>query len=179
MRSYAFNIPAGETRVMPVSGITAAVYQSTGEILVAFDDEPPSKMERGIKRVKPFSRVVITNPSATVAVSGEVMLGAEGFEDNRIFGSLALDAPDTLFDAVDVTVPSGAGTLILAANSARREAFIVNSTAATFRIGTANVAANRGLPLSPGGSMILTTKAALYAYQASGGALALSVAFTE
>jgi hypothetical protein len=66
-----------------------------------------------------------------------------------------------------VTVAATA-TLLLAANSARKQAIVVNNGTADMFVGGSGVTTTTGLPLYPGNEMVLPTTSALYAIVVSG-----------
>lgn len=82
----------------------------------------------------------------------------------------------TLFDGGDVSCASGAATQLLALDATRSYAIITNpsTNTVTVRVGTSAVAATTGTPLEPGVSLPISTTAAIYAFQASGGAVTIS-----
>lgn len=92
--------------------------------------------------------------------------------------NVTVSAGASLVDGGDVAVPSGAATLLLAADATRSYANIMNpsTNTVTLRIGTATVGAANGTPLEPGSTLPIATTAAIYAYQASGGAVTISAA---
>lgn len=82
----------------------------------------------------------------------------------------------SLFDGGDVACPNAAATQLLAADATRSYAIITNpsTNTATVRIGTSGVAAATGTPLEPGVSLPVSTTAAIYARNDSGGAVTIS-----
>ncbi len=84
----------------------------------------------------------------------------------------------SLFDGGDVSCASGVATLLLALDATRSYANVTNpsTNTATVRVGTSTVAAATGTPLEPGCTLPLSTTAAIYAFQASGGAVTIAAA---
>jgi hypothetical protein len=85
-----------------------------------------------------------------------------------------------LSTTADGSALATATTSILAANTNRKEAIIKNLDASTsLRIGDSNAGASRGHELKAGESIILSTTAQIYAYNASGTAVAVSLVEVE
>jgi len=74
-----------------------------------------------------------------------------------------------------------ATTQILAANAARRVAYITNllGNVQTLRVGDAAAAAARGTPLAPGDTITIETTEAIYAYKPVAGNENVAVTWTE
>lgn len=66
----------------------------------------------------------------------------------------------------DVSITAESTVQLVAANTDRREIIIANlsTNTQTMRVGDSGAGTANGLPLPPGGSMVLTTSAAVYAY---------------
>lgn len=78
----------------------------------------------------------------------------------------------------DVSCLAGAATQLLAADTDRVYAVIVNpsTNSVTLRIGTAAVDATSGIPLEPGQTLPYASTSAVFAWNPSGGAVTLSAA---
>lgn len=91
-------------------------------------------------------------------------------------GAVKLKGNATFDTAADVSCTNAAVTEVLAANSARRAAFVQNlDAAASVRIGDSNVAAGRGLRLGPGDSITVETTEAVSVRNDSGAAVLVAV----
>jgi hypothetical protein len=102
--------------------------------------------------------------SGTVTASGpltDTQLRATPVPVSATIGVGALSTPA----AVTVAVTA---TLLLATNSSRKQAIIVNNGTADMFVGGSGVTTAAGLPLYPGNEMVLPTTSALYAIVASG-----------
>lgn len=90
--------------------------------------------------------------------------------------SATVAAGASLFDGGDVACATGAATQLLALDATRSYAIITNpsTNTATVRIGTSGVGAASGAPLEPGVSMPISTTAAIYARNDSGGSVTIS-----
>lgn len=108
--------------------------------------------------------------------------GRGDFRDNRVSinGSVTTTLADAITTQADDSINSATATLLLAPNAGRRDAIIQNlDGAAELRVGDSNVSATRGVKVSPGGTLILSTRAAIYAYQNSGAAIDVSATELE
>lgn len=109
-----------------------------------------------------------------------VLAGFGSVSDARATANVSvlasLAAGTSLFDGGDVACTSGAATLLLALDATRSYAIISNpsTNTVTLRIGTSGVGAASGTPLEPGCTLPLSTTAAIYAYQASGGSVTIA-----
>ena len=85
---------------------------------------------------------------------------------DQAFSEIGVTKPTTLNTVTDVTLVHSAATQILPADSTRRSALIGNlhTNADIFRIGDSNVAADRGIQLSPGETIEVVTTEAIYGY---------------
>ena len=109
------------------------------------------------------------------AVTVKAVLGVGQWIDHRI----AMVAPS--FEGVaDVSVPTGATTLLLAEDVRRVEVLVSNLNANTdpIRIADSAAGANTGVELLPGQGIILATSAAIYCRHAAAGAQSVGLSVT-
>jgi len=134
----------------------------------------------------PFGRIIVTN-AAQAGKSITLAYTIEG-KDNIIVGNPADAASEvtvtksnTLDSHGDVTLAATATTLILAADTDRREIIITNlvGNPETLRIGDSGAAAANGDPLAPGETIILTTTDAVYGYNPGGAGQDVTVIETK
>lgn len=127
-----------------------------------------------------FHQVRIVNTSGT-ALTVELAYGFGTFRDGRLVidGGIAVLSPDTVTSTADVTATASTTSQLIAANLDRKELFLVNMGSATLRIGDSNAGASRGVPLAPGEKMIMTTTAAVSAYNPDASGCDVAIIETE
>lgn len=121
-----------------------------------------------------ITELELINDSGT-DIDIELRVGRVFYDENILSGDVSvlggqLTPPGVIDDLTDVTIGIGT-TSILAENLDRNEAIITASAANTMtaRIGGVNAGVARGVLLPPGGSVILTTTAEIYAYSSAAG----------
>lgn len=121
------------------------------------------------------NRITFKNKSAS-PITFTFIIAIGRIYDDRLSVSGVItttEATPTIIDSqADQSIPNTTATQFLAANSSRKEAIIQNPIAnlASFRIGDSGVSATNGILLPPGGTLVLNTTAALFAYHAAGSA---------
>lgn len=97
------------------------------------------------------------------------------------FTNINITKATVLETIADVAMIGVATTQILAANAARRVAYITNllGNAQTLRVGDAAAAAARGTPLAPGDTITIETTEAIFAYKPVAGNENVAVSWTE
>jgi hypothetical protein len=173
------DLNAGDGDTVAAQGEYILVRSTTAKFHLLIDGQKFS-MEAGDKIMVAggFEEFRIENDVAGAAITLELTVGYGDLTRRTVAGSVTLAKPAGLSDAADVLLTAGGpADLVSAANSAREEIIISNlaANAAVVRIGTSNAAAARGVELSPGQTVVLTTQAAIYAYCAA----AQSVSVTE
>lgn len=114
-----------------------------------------------LPELKRFDRVKISASTGQTIVA---LVGEEYEDYDRIIGLFSISKPAGLAELADVTIATASATLVRAANSSRRKIHITNLDQANFiRVGSATVAAGRGLVLAAGMTVTLETTAAVYA----------------
>jgi hypothetical protein len=169
-----FTIPAGALVQVARASDFLVCLQASAPFRVSMDNQPASDFEAGLtlSPVGGFQLVAIENTGAAT-LTIRLGFGIGNVRDGRISGQVGTKEtmPDQLTTGAPVACPTGASTLVIAANSARREAVLINSGAGVVYIGQAAGAAGAGLPLQAGQSITLQTSAALYARNDTGSAV--------
>lgn len=149
------------------------------DLIVRFDDGEPVTMYEGMGFRRYYRSVTFESATGQTIV---VLCGFGSVFDGRATANVNVTATvaagNTLRKGADVSCASGAATLLLAADSARLDAYVMNpsTNTVTVRVGPSNVDASSGIPLEPGMCLPISTTAAVYAYQASGGAVTIAAA---
>lgn len=180
MRPYTFAIPAGGTYQVQLKGSYIHVLTApVNDLFVRFDSGEPCPFYQGVGTARRYETVEFSSATGQTIT---VYLGDGEMRDARANANVNVSAtvePGNTFDVGgDVSVPSGAATLIDAVDLTRKYALICNpsSSTATFRIGPATVGATSGALLEPGTTLPIATTSPIYAFQNSGSAATLSIA---
>ena len=128
-------------------------------------------------RFKGEIREFIFENEAASEVTLLLLLANGEFNNPELSGTVTLDVADTLDSLPDDSVATVATELISAANTARKEIIIKNlaTNSANFRIGDSGANATNGHELAPGETIIISTTAAVYAYNSHTAAQSLSI----
>ena len=167
MADYKVNLSAGTQTEIGAVGNYYRILEASGDVWIGIDGGPLQKRAAGIGEevLEGFSRLTLYS-DIDQAVLLSVTRGR--IDDGRlsVTAPVKQDVGDSLASFPDVSLNPVSATLIVAANPARREVLISNLelNAETIRIGDANAAASRGIELSPGSTIVLTTTAAIYGY---------------
>jgi hypothetical protein len=94
-----------------------------------------------------------------------------------VFNEILTKSPPVLLTTTDLSITATTQALLLSENLSRVEAFISNNGSSDIRVGDVNTGASRGVKVTPGATVIITSSAALYAYNT--GAAAVTVGITE
>lgn len=144
-------------------------YQSDGELKISINDQKEfvwfaQGMTFHVGVNSPITSLAFENTSA-VAIGAKIITGLGSLIDSR--GPLIVDQ---FAEVAHLAVVTATATEILAADDRRVEAVISNlaANAAPFYLGGAGLAVNEGMELVPGGSVVLPTRAAIWAYHAAG-----------
>ena len=101
---------------------------------------------------------------------------------DQAFSEVTLSKSGNLTTVADATITAAAAdAAILAANSSRREVMICAPSANTqdVRIGDSNTGAARGMILSPGETIVVSTTDVIYAYTGAGTDQTVTITYTE
>jgi len=181
-RVIGYTLPANGEIMIDQTGDFVRCLASSAAFEIAYDGAPAFIMEAGLGFRLPLGRAYtglrLVNPSGA-PVTLQLALGYGDIQDSRIgvVGNLPTMAvsPNTLTSAADVSVAATTTAMIAAANPGRAEIILQNLGLGDMRIGDSAAAAGRGVLLAGGGTLTLTTTAAVYAYNASAGPADLSV----
>ena len=178
-------IPAGGSVQIYRDAFFVACLEAQAPFRISFDGGPQTEFEAGLT-YNPENGVRLVEVINTGASDNAVTMafGRGSIQDSRLTlgASIAtkVEAPNTFATGAPVSALDAATTELAVANSNRVEILIANDGAGKVYIGgDAAATAGQGLPLGPGASMVLTTAAAVYARNDSGGAVALAVAEME
>jgi hypothetical protein len=180
----SYSIAVGATLSVNQQGNGFHVIDANQTFEVGFDRGPQSSFFKGLEYEAPdnetFSSVQITNTSQGV-LNVQFGISSGGVRDGRLTLTGAINAeilaPDTLVTGDPVSAANSATTQLAAANTGRREIMMVNVHASsTIYIGGAGATAGQGIPVLAGQSLTLTTSAAIFARNDSGGAVSVAVA---
>lgn len=178
----------GERRTRALAGNKFSLYASTGgPVEIAFGEQTeffPVKAGRSIPGPDGGFKIVrFYNPGAVdITVEFAVSIDDVRPFDVVISNSSPLNTSNT--PVIPVTIGTGSDTLcgagiqtqLRASSNVVKEVFISNlaSNTATMRIGNSTTAANKGIPLAPGETLILETSAGIFAWNS--GAVAENLA---
>ena len=115
---------------------------------------------------------------------GGPVMGPPEIEDDHasvdIGGSVAIGANDGLVSTADKEAATAAKTSLIASNTSRKSILIRNLDSSNeLRIGDTNVTATRGHQLKAGDSIVLDTTAEIFAYNAAGAGVDVSLLEVE
>ena len=158
-----------------VRGDYVWLKNSTGAVQIKTDNGEVAILSAGdyVRMDKVFKEFFVTDLSG--AQNNLLFVVTEGGDAGK-YGSVSIDTPSALDSVLDVTVSAGVATLLIAANGSRSEVIItsLDTNADTARVSAANVAANRGTPLTVGSSVVFSTSAAVYCFDASADTFAIT-----
>jgi len=198
-------IAAGATLRITRQGSFFHVIEADEAFSVGFDNNGLSPFFAGLEYEVPdgtaFTSVQIENTSSDdltisfgigsggvrdgrLTVTGRLKVvdtDGNSFAENIAAIEAAATAPDTFTTGATVSAGNGATSLMAAANASRSEVILVNTDddKMIYIGGASGASAAQGIPLLAGQSLTLTTSAAIYARNDSGGAVAVAVAELE
>lgn len=186
--SYAtrnVTIPAGGSIQIFRDAFFVTCLDAQAPFKISFDGGPQTEFQAGLTYTPEngVRLVELVNDGASEnAVS--LAFGRGAIQDSRLTIGAAITTKPQSANAFATGAPisalNAAATLLAAANSNRAEILISNDGAGKLYIGGDVAAlAGEGLPLDAGGSMVLTTSAAVYARNDSGAAVPVAVAELE
>jgi len=182
MTPIRVTLAAGIAQRWPIEGDwVACVTAPAGvtDLTARFDNGEPVPLPGGLGFRRYYKDIALesaTGGSFVVLVGFGSVADARSTVNATVNTTIAAGA--SLFDGGDVATVSGAATQLLALDATRSYAIISNpsTNTVTVRIGTAGVGAATGTPLEPGMTLPMSTTAAIFAYQASGGPVTISAA---
>ena len=182
----AFQVPPGESIQVYRQSNFLTCLEGNIAFKVAFDGNSASDFETGLtyREARGFTQVEIINPDATTTLTVKLAFGKGDVNDARLVISGAINAkiaaPETFATGAPISATDAATTLLAAENGNRAEIIISNDGSGKVYIaGNAGAVAGEGLPVDAGGTLVLTTTAAVYARNDSGAAVPVAVAELE
>lgn len=187
-RRLTYVIPAGNFQKIDFTGTYIKVVSASvavSNIEVEIDQSGRWLPEVGLEyQFMPYAyrRVTIYNNDA-LPQTVVILLGYGDCRDpgsiSTIVGTVTLSKATVLDTITDVVAAAGVATQILPALATRRSAILTNLDAATaLRFGDSNVTATRGTRVSAGQAIIIDTTEAIFAFNASGAPVNVSVTWT-
>jgi hypothetical protein len=179
-----FTIPAGEVLTTIRDSNFVTCLDAGGPFRVRFDDGPESDFQAGLTYSPDggFSRLSMRNTGAS-AIDVFLGFGKGNINDARVTISsgqvlqVSANSPDTFEAGAAVSCDDGSTTALVAADTTRRTAMILNDGDGRVYIsGNPAAVAGEGLPLNPAATASLDTAGALYARNDSGAAVPVHVA---
>lgn len=181
VREIELTLTSGQQRMLNLQGNFVKVFSATTEFKI--------NLGGGFQRAKAgskFSNVdfiqieVLESQGATNTI---VLKYGDGVYDDgqgevTVSGSVSSKpSSDGLVSTPDVTLATGATSLILAANSLRDRVLIqrVDANSGDARIGDANAGAARGVKMVQDSSLEITSTGAIYGYQNSGANMTFAI----
>lgn len=158
---------------------------ASGTFQVAFDDAPKTYFEKGLsyEAQVAFNKMRIENPG-DAAIGVTIGMGRGGIRDARFVVSGAVqtdtDAPAVLDTVDQLNAGAGVSTLIIGADVRRMETLVRNlsDTDDIWLRGDTSTTAG-GVLLQPKEAAVLTSSAAIYAYNPNAGAVPVSALATR
>lgn len=169
----AITIANGVEHPIEKGGNFIRVRQSDQTFTILLDDDVELKAEQNdvfqLTDDDEFKSLAVINDSgANLTFQLEIGYGEVKTNNVSISGTLkaALQGHSTLSSAADDSIAATSTELVLASNTNRKEALITNlsSNAGNIRVGDSNAGASRGVEVSPGQTVTLSTTAAIYVY---------------
>lgn len=173
-RAETFQIQAGGSIEIHRSAEFVICLDASQPFKIAFDDAPKTNFEKGLsyEAQVAFTKIRIENPTASdMAIS--LGMGRGGIRDARfvVSGSVKteFDAPAFVDTVEKIAAASGVSTLIIGADVRRKEIVIRNlsDTADVWLRGDSGTTEG-GYLLRAAEGAVLSTSAAIYAFNSSG-----------
>ena len=177
-----YTIEAGDIVEIARDSAFLTCLTSTGNFKLRFNDGSETRFEAGLtyRPASGFLKVSARNHTAQ-AITVTFGFGKGEITDSRVNITNAIDtnmvAPNTLATGDPVNVTTSGSALLAAANNLRREVMVINTDAtAVIYVNGSFATAGQGIPVLAGQSLTLSTSAAIYARNDSGGAVSVAVA---
>lgn len=171
MRDYSLNFKAGETRKLTLVGNSMHYVRGVGPLTFLFDSSANSgKFERDVNATLNLGRYGSVTITSEIAQSVVICLGeGESYYNGDVNienAEIVTRSANFLVPFEDKVIAPETTALIVPANVARKELILTLSGDALseVRIGPQDTNENRGAVLMPAATLILTTSAAIYAY---------------
>jgi len=173
-QAVSVTVPAGGRETVSAVGAYCRVLTAAQPFEISFGSNASTELiEQGLQVKTPgFETINLFNPNGS-ALTVVLAVSAAGVDDSRLSlpGSLTVsqNKSTSIQDAADVALVAGVAGVVVASNSARREAIITNITGSDIRVGAGTVGAARGAFVANGATIVLQTTAEVRAYSAPGG----------
>jgi len=184
LNTFTYSIAAGGRLEIHRTADFISCLGASSPFKLSIDGQPNTDFQSGLTYTPQsgLKHVIATN-EGDAPISVTLAFGKGDIKDNRSAIAGTIDtrpqAPDALTTLAPVSCPNAAATLVLAANSLRRDAILTNTGAGTVFIQGAAGAAGAGLPLGPLATAVLTTGAAIRVRNDTGAAISVAVAELE
>lgn len=179
---HEFKIAAGSTIIHAKDSGFVSCLEASEPFKIGFDDGSLNHFEGGLTYTPTagFRQVALHNPNDT-EIRIQLGFGRGDISDARLTLSGQVSTqeamPETFTTGAAIDAATGATTLLADVNPFRREIILVNDGAGRVYIGgDAGAAAGEGLPMEAGASMVLSTRAAVYARNDTGAVVPVAVA---
>lgn len=177
-----YTIQAGQEITIWSRGEFVRCLESTADIKISFNSGSKvifgGGLSRNTRRGQIYENFQLYNDTLS-DVTVTIVYGYGNVSDQRlsVTAPLNIASPSTLNTPPHVSVAGLSTGLLIAANSTRKEALLRNPLTNThnFIVGDVNATSGRGFTLQPGEGIILTSTAAVYAYNAKSTAQLMEV----
>ncbi len=176
-QANTWEVPAGGFLEVARSADFLVCLEASSPFKIAFDQSPETNFEAGLSFHVPmgFHRIRLRNPNAG-AISVRLGFGRGDLRDARLVleGSIqtAPQSPEQFEANGPVTIAAGAAVQLAGADLSRREIAVKNlNSSETIWIKGEGVAGASGWPLAPFEGAVLTTTAAVFAYNPAAGSV--------
>lgn len=184
LRDYSFSLEANVPQILPAGDTTSLTIVSASAgapVEVTFDaGSSKSRLMPGEGLDDNYLGDVYLKSAAAQTVVVRISRGYQRSAQTVNVNSTATVSVSNTCDAVaDISIPATSSAALVGANADRKELLITNlSNTVTIRVGSAGtVGASAGTPIFPLQTAVITTEAAVSAYNPGGAAV--SVAVTE
>lgn len=184
----SYTIPAGgREEVFQVFNYFRPISVTGGALALKFGDQgietPFAGQGIGLRCEDVFNRLTLINIGGT-SMTITIALAYGFVNDDRlnvsgtvtVAGNVNVNPAAAFTTSAAVSVLTTATTQVLAANTSRKEAIISNYAANNTVIRVGDGTAGEGIEVSIGGSLILSTTAAISVYNPSGSTISIGVA---
>lgn len=176
IRTFNTTVPAGQSTEVSLPGDFIHFTECSGTLTVkASGLQCDAEEGHKIKSSQQFKTFWLENDSVS-DITVTLTVGNGDFDNSRFSGVVEVKNSTGLDCVADITVSATSQQLLINSNTARKELILqLISGASPVRIGDNTAAANKGVSLSTGETLMLSTEAAIYAYNANGTSSVLSV----
>lgn len=178
INDYPFTLAAGQRSDIMGPLRSIRLMSTSGEIIIEVENKRSSLVAgRAITFDVPIEECAIINETGS-SVTGILSLGARAVVSDNILSGIVSTVKPTVIDTVpDVALAAGVATMVLPADTARREALVTNlaGNASNIRFGDVNVGAARGAQCGVGQTATVQGTEAIYAYSTTAQGVGVTV----